>query len=203
MAEPEQQDQPAAAEQAQPEAAAPAAKAAPPPPPGQREPAKPEAAALQAALAVAWEGVAYTEAINFGDLEVAVAPDAVYEACRRCKTVPALGFDALMLVTGVDYETAFDVLYHLYSSRHHHRLTIRTRLEDYEHAAVASVTPLWPAADWHERETAEMLGIDFPGHPNLVPLLLEEGVDERPLRKSHGLVELYSDRPGIVMEPQA
>jgi len=79
-------------------------------------------------------------------------------------------------------------------------MMIRTKL-DYEHPSVSSVTPLWKGADWHERETAEMLGIDFPGHPNLVPLLLEEGVDERPLRKSHPLVPIFADRPGVVTRP--
>lgn len=167
-------------------------------PPGQRDAAKPSALALQAALKVAFDGVEYTAAINFGDLEVTLAPADVYEACRRCRDLPALAFDYLMLLTGTDFEQYFEVAYQLYSYRHHHRLTLRTKLEDYEHASVASVTPLWPGADWHERETHEMLGIDFPGHHNLRPLLLDDDVDEYPLRKSHQLVPIYADRPGIV-----
>jgi len=153
------------------------------------------------ALATALDGIAYTETVNFGDLEVTLAPYDVYEACRRCKVGASLAFDSLQMVTGTDFETWFEVVYHLYSYRHHHRLTLRTKLDDYEHAALPSVTPLWPAADWHERETAEMLGIDFPGHPHLVPLLLDDDTAERPLRKSHALVQPFADRPGIVMEP--
>lgn len=207
MADPEAPNQPPAEEAgaAAPGArqARPAAAREPAVPPGKREPAKPSTLALQAALASAWEGIAYEQAINFGDLEVALAPGDLVEACRRAKTHPALAFDYLMLVSGTDFETYLEVVYHLYSYRHHHGLTIKTRPQDYERPAVPSVTSVWPGANWHERETAEMLGIDFPGHPDLRPLLLEEGVTERPLRKSHPLVEPYADRPGIVTGPGA
>ena len=191
-------------------AAAETAAAPPPPPakaqvipPGQRDAAKPSALALQAALATAWDGLAYAEAINFGDLEVALAPADVFEACRRAQTDTALACDYLMLLTGTDFEAYFEVVYHLYSYRHRHRLTIKARIDDYEHPSVASVTPLWPGAAWHERETREMLGIDFPGNTDLRPLLLDDDVDEYPLRKSHKLVEPYADRPGVVMGPGA
>ncbi|MSQ10212.1 MAG: NADH-quinone oxidoreductase subunit C [Dehalococcoidia bacterium] len=205
---------PVAAETAASAPAAPvvaSAPAAPPPPavkapvipPGQRDAAKASAVALQAGLATAWEGIGYTEAINFGDLEVTLAPADVFEACRRAQTHPALACDYLMLLTGTDFETYFEVIYHLYSYGHRHRLTIKARIDDYEHPAVASVTPLWPAAAWHERETREMLGIDFPGNADLRPLLLDDDVDEYPLRKSHKLVEPYADRPGVVMGPGA
>lgn len=172
-------------------------------PPGERDPAKPSAIALQAALVSAWEGIAYTEAINFGDLEVTVAPEDLFEACRRAQSDPALACDYLMLLTGTDFETAFELVYHLYSYRHHHRLTLKVRIEDYDQPSVASVVSLWPGAAWHERETREMLGIDFPGNPDLRPLLLDDDVDEYPLRRSHKLMELYAERPGLVTGPGA
>jgi len=105
-----------------------------------------------------------------------------------------------MCLTGTDYETYIELVYHLYSYRDHRRLTLKTRL-DQGSPSIPSVTSLWRGADWHEREAAEMLGIDFPGHPDLRPLLLDEGVDERPLRKSHPLVPVYEDRPGVVRKP--
>jgi len=191
----------AAAEPAPTPAAAPAK--APAVPPSQRDPAKPSAVALQAALAGAWEGISYTEAISFGDLEVTVAPADVFEACRRTQTHPALACDYLMLLTGTDFETAFEVVYHLYSYRHKHRLTLKTRIDDYDRPAVPSVVPLWAGAGWHERETREMLGIDFPGNPDLRPLLLDDDVEEYPLRRSHKLMELYAERPGLVTGPGA
>lgn len=181
----------------------PAARPAAPPPPGQRVAPKAAAESLAQALAAAWDGIQYQQRYNFGDLEVTIAPADALEACRRCKADPLLAFDFLMCLTGTDYESYFEVVYHLWSYKHRHQLTIKARIEDYERPSVPSVTLVWKGADWHEREAAEMLGIDFPGHPNLVPLLLEEGVDERPLRKSHPLVPIYEDRPGIVRPPDA
>ena len=172
------------------------------PPLGQREPPKPYAEALAAMLREAWDSIAYEQQYNFGDLEVSMAAADLLEACRRCKEDSRLAFDYLMSITGVDYEQHFEVVYHLYSYAHHHRLTIKARIDDYEHPSVASVMGLWPGADWHEREAAEMLGIDFPGHHNLVPLLLEEDVEELPLRRSHPLVPVYFDRPGLVQRPE-
>ena len=191
-------------EAAQPEAAAarPRPGQAPAGPPvGEREPPKPEATALAAVLGDAWSGIPYESKFNFGDLEVSLQPGDVPEACSRCTSDPMLSFDYLMCLSGTDYESYFEVVYHLYSYRYHRRLTIKTRL-DYERPSVDSVTSLWPGADWHEREAAEMLGIDYPGHPNLTPLLLDEDTEEKPLRKSHPLVPIYFDRPGVVEGPR-
>ncbi|MBI2886409.1 MAG: NADH-quinone oxidoreductase subunit C [Chloroflexi bacterium] len=157
---------------------------------------------MAADLAQAWEGIAFEQRFNFSDLEVTIAPQDVLEACRRCKGDSRLSFDWLMCLSGVDCETHFEVVYHLYSYRDHRRLTIRARLEDRDNPAVASVVSVWKGADWHEREAAEMFGIDFPGHPNLTPLLLEEGVEERPLLKSQPLVPIFADRPGVVQQPE-
>mgnify|MGYP003342480481 CR=1 FL=1 len=70
------------------------------------------------------------EALEAAARAVALAPGDVYEACRRCRDLPALAFDYLMLVTGTDFEQYFEVAYQLYSYRHHHRLTLRTKLEE-------------------------------------------------------------------------
>ncbi len=194
------------ADPAKPAAERPAAPArpaaAPPPTPiGERQPPRPEAAALAADIERAWSGIAYESKFNFGDLDIYLPADHLVEACTRCKNDSALAFDYFMSLAGVDYEKYLELVYHLYSYRYHRRLTIHVKLDDLEHPSVPSVTFLWPGADWHERETAEMFGIDFPGHPNLAPLLLEEGVDERPLRKSHPLVPIYADRPGVIRKP--
>ena len=209
MAEPEQAPEvPQPAEQqeapAQPQRPAAAARPRPGqpagPPIGEREPSKPATEALAATLKEVWEGIPYQQKFNYGDLEVTIQPGDLLQACLRCKADPRLSMDYLMCISGTDYETYFEVVYHLYSYRDHRRLMVRTKL-DYENPSVSSVTSVWKGADWHEREAAEMLGIDFPGHPNLVPLLLEEGIDERPLRKSHPLVPIFADRPGVVTSP--
>lgn len=209
----EQTEQPTGspAPQAEGPAAAEGAPTAPPaarprpgqqqgPPLGERDPAKPGVEELSAVLKDAWEGIAYEQKLNFGDLEVAIQPQDVLDACRRAKQHPRLSMDYLMCISGTDYETYFDVVYHLYSYRDHRRLMIRTKL-DYENPMVSSVTSVWKGADWHEREAAEMLGISFSGHPDMRPLLLDDDVEDRPLRKSHPLVALYADRPGVVTRP--
>jgi NADH-quinone oxidoreductase subunit C len=79
-------------------------------------------------------------------------------------------------------ETGLAVLTHLYSTTGRHRLLLRARLP--LHAPrLHSVAGVYSGANWHERETHEMFGIEFAGHPNLIPLLLPEGFEGHPLRK--------------------
>ncbi len=78
----------------------------------------------------------------------------------------------------------FEVVVHLYSLVHNHRLRVKIVLEEAK-AEIDSITPLWVAADWYERECHEMYGIRFKGHPNLAPLLLYEGFEGYPLRKDY------------------
>jgi NADH-quinone oxidoreductase subunit C len=74
------------------------------------------------------------------------------------------------------------VVLHVWSTAHHHHLRLRTTVPR-EAGRLATVTDVWPGAGWHERETFEMFGIVFDGHPNLVPLLLPDGFEGHPLRK--------------------
>jgi NADH-quinone oxidoreductase subunit C len=118
-----------------------------------------------------------------------VAPGDWHDAVRACRD--DLGcdfFDWLSAVdegpagTGPDGETAggFRVVAHLWSVAERRGVLLRTLLTA---GAVASVTDLYPGADWHERETHEMFGVDFPGHPRLAPLLLAPEFEGHPLRK--------------------
>ena len=182
---------PAAAPTARP------AQAPPGPPPGELEPPKPGIDDLAAHIHQAWADLPHEAKFNFGDIEVSLDPQYLAEACLRAR---GDGFDYFMCLTGTDYETYIELVYHLYSYRDHRRLTLRTKL-DADTPSIPSVTSIWKGADWHERETAEMLGMVFEGHPDPRPLLLDEDVDERPLRKSHPLVPVYEDRPGIVRKP--
>lgn len=171
------------------------------PPPGERTPVKPAAQALAAAVEAAFAGIPCDRRFNFGDLEISVSPDHLLAACRYCREAPDLAFDGLMSISGLDHESSIEVVYHLYSYRHHHQLTLRTTLAGYEAPQVASVSAVWKSATWHEREAAEMFGITFEGHPDPRPLLLDDDVTEPPLRRRHPLVPLYHDRPGLVMPP--
>ena len=82
----------------------------------------------------------------------------------------------------------FEVVYHLYSLNQNHRVRIKVPLEE-KKAEVASLTPLWPAADWYEREVWDMFGICFTGHPNLKRILMYEEFAGHPLRKDYPITK--------------
>jgi NADH-quinone oxidoreductase subunit C len=104
-------------------------------------------------------------------------------AIRAARDDTELACDFFDWLSAVDeQERGFAVVAHLWSTRHRHGLLIRTRLPR-EHPTLASVVDVYPGAAWHERETHEMFGIDFPGHPNLAPLLLPPEFEGHPLRK--------------------
>ncbi len=81
-------------------------------------------------------------------------------------------------------ESRFAVVYHFFSLAHKHRLRLAVPVEESD-AVVDSLTPLWPAADWLEREVWDMFGISFRGHPGLKRILMYEGFEGHPLRKDY------------------
>ncbi len=85
---------------------------------------------------------------------------------------------------GPPAESRFAVVYHFYSTAQKHRLRLVIPVEEAD-AEVDSLTPLWPGADWLEREAWDMFGINFRGHPNLKRILLYEGFEGHPLRKDY------------------
>jgi NADH-quinone oxidoreductase subunit C len=89
-------------------------------------------------------------------------------------------FDWLSAVD--DLPDGFTVVAHLWSTRHRHGILVRTRVPR-DAAQVPSVVDVFPGAAWHERETYEMFGVTFPGHPDLKPLLLPPQFEGHPLRK--------------------
>ena len=120
------------------------------------------------------------------EVTLTVRPEDVPAVCSICKNDPRLKFDYLRCLSVVDYAEAsgeFELNYHLYSLDIRHKMVIKTRLP--EDAAVApTVTGVWAGADWYERESADLFGVRFEGHPNPVPLLLYEGFEGYPGRKS-------------------
>ena len=94
-----------------------------------------------------------------------------------------LGCDFFDWLAAVDEEAeGYSVVAHVWSTARRHGVLVRTRLP-HDGAALDSVVEVYPGAAWHERETHEMFGIDFPGHPHLVPLLLPPEFEGHPLRK--------------------
>lgn len=95
-----------------------------------------------------------------------------------------MGFDYLSDVTSVDYPERFEVVYHLYSMKRGGTvLTLKVLLADKEHAEVESVTPIWPGANFQEREVYDLMGISFKNHPDLRRILMWDGFPGHPLRK--------------------
>jgi NADH-quinone oxidoreductase subunit C len=97
-----------------------------------------------------------------------------------------------MDLTAVDYlrypgredGRRYEVVYHLYSTREHHRVRVKVALEE-DRAVVPTAVPVWAAANWFEREVWDMFGIRFAGHPDLRRLLLYEEFQGHPLRKDY------------------
>ncbi|HJM76474.1 MAG TPA: NADH-quinone oxidoreductase subunit C [Dehalococcoidia bacterium] len=125
------------------------------------------------------------------DLLVTIRRDQVIRALHVLKADEELSFDYLRDLTAVDYEDdGIEVVYHLYSTAKKHNVTIKTVLPN-DDLTLDTATTVWKAANWLERETAEMFGVRFAGHPDPRTLLMPEDMtDTFPLRKDHPLAEV-------------
>jgi NADH-quinone oxidoreductase subunit C len=127
-----------------------------------------------------------------GDHTAVVDRAAIAEVLRVCRDDPELRFEMLVDLTAVDYlhyagreePARFEVVYHLYSVTHNHRLRLKVPVEE-DDPVVPTAVPLWPIANWYEREVWDMFGIRFEGHPDLRRLLLYEEFEGHPLRKDY------------------
>ena len=167
-----------------------------PPPPPPPKPAAPAAAAIPArsvedikrdplvAAAVSREWEAIVDAKEFAkEITLVVDRERIVEVCNAFKQD---GFNYLVDLCAVDYSKypghtgpRFGVAYTLYSFRKN----ARVRLRVFSDEEVPSVTSVWKTANWHERETFDMFGIQFEGHPNLERILMWDGFNGHPLRK--------------------
>lgn len=135
---------------------------------------------------------------------VHVAPSAWVETFRRCRDEPLLDLDLFDSLHGVDArEDGFDVVALLYSTSTGNRLCLRTRCEGgREQPVCPSLTDVYRGADWMERETWDMFGIEFDGHPGLEPRILTvENFEGWPLRKDFHLASRVAKPWPGVKEP--
>ena len=116
---------------------------------------------------------------------VVVTSESLFKVAEFLKNTAGLDFDYLGDLAGVDYIDYFEVVYRLVSVMHNHSLVLKTRCYEREKPVVPSVTSLWRAAYFPERETYDLLGIVFKGHPDLKRLLLWEGFEGHPLRRDY------------------
>jgi len=129
-----------------------------------------------------WDPSVITEGrLERGELTLVIEPAAILRVCQYLKE---RGFLRLSSVTAVDWHPSrprFEVVYHLHSLETNQRVRLKCRLD--EPAEIDSVTGVWRAADWYEREVWDLFGIRFRNHPNLRRILLPEDWTEHPLRK--------------------
>ncbi len=183
---------PAAAEHP-PKAAAPTGPPDPPPPADATPPAF--IATLQAAVPGGVSHLSYW----VGDWTIVVPAAQLRVVARHLREAADAAFDLCSDVTATDWPPRaerFDVVYCLYSTRHRHR--IRVKVQARADDPVPSVTPIWPSANWLEREVYDMFGVNFTEHPDRRRILMPEDWQGFPQRKDYPLEgpgELLMENP--------
>jgi NADH-quinone oxidoreductase subunit C len=145
---------------------------------------------LVAALRASHPGWIAAVVQAFGETTVVVPREHIVAACEFCKRTPGLEFTMLADLCGVDRgpeeDPRFEVNYHLFSTTRFHRLRLKVLLAE-DGARVPTVTTVWRTANWHERETFDMFGVVFEGHPDLRRILLPDDWQGHALRKDFPL----------------
>jgi NADH-quinone oxidoreductase subunit C len=157
----------------------------------------------QAELKVADEMVLAALTDQFGDsitghssfadqFSIFVTPDIIFDLALFMKDDERTGFDLLSDICGVDWiktpEKRFEIVYNFYSIAKNQRVLIRTFVPDGDNPKIRSIQPIYPGADWMEREVYDMLGIEFEGHPDLRRIVTPDGLEGWPHRKDFPLM---------------
>jgi NADH-quinone oxidoreductase subunit C len=149
----------------------------------------------------------YDAAVAFGDLTIHTEPGNLIEVLEFLKDDVQCRFVSFIDICGADYparEKRFDVVYHLLSPYQNLRIRVKVRTD--EDTPIPSATGVYPGAEWFERETYDLYGVLFTGHPDLRRILTDYGFEGHPLRKDFpltGFVEVrYDDEvKRVVYEP--
>jgi len=118
---------------------------------------------------------------------VILKKESVAAVCRFLKDNADTKMDYLIDITAVDFlpkAPRFEVVYHMRSIKHGHKLRLKARVEE-DDPTVPTVSSIWLTADWHERETFDLMGVKFEGHPNLTRILMTDDWEGHPLRKDY------------------
>jgi NADH-quinone oxidoreductase subunit C len=144
---------------------------------------RPELAAL-----LAWNAAAVTGAkFDRNELTIWVDRIALREACTTLKNDSQLQYNALADITCVDWyprEPRFEVVYQLFSTNKKKYLRLKVRLSG-DDANIDSLVPVWPGANFFEREVFDLFGVRFDQHPNLARIMMPENWEGHPLRKDY------------------
>lgn len=135
----------------------------------------------------AWNPSSLLEGKNDrGELTLVLDSGHWLAAARLLQSDPGLHYDFLCTVSAVDWYPAdprFEVVYHLYSTTRSEWLRVKVRVNAGQE--IASVTSVWPGANWYERETFDLFGIRFHGHPDLRRIMMPDNWEGHPLRKDY------------------
>jgi NADH-quinone oxidoreductase subunit C len=133
-----------------------------------------------------WNAQAVSQVVEYrGETTIVVPKELLRATAQQCRDNPALNFNLLSDATCVDrfpIEPRFELNYHLLSIPRRERVRLRTSVS-IQHAVIDSLVPLWPAANWLEREIFDLFGIRFEGHPDLRRILLPDDFEGAPLRR--------------------
>jgi NADH-quinone oxidoreductase subunit C len=162
---------------------------------------------LGEAIASALPGAVTRYKVSFGQLTLSANASAIVEVAAFLRDDPRCQFWSIIDVTAVDWpgrDKRFDVVYHFLSPKRN--LRIRVKVEIDEVTPVSSIIGVFPGADWFERETYDLYGVLFTGHPDMRRLLTDYGFEGHPLRKDFpltGFVEMRWDDEvkRVVYEP--
>ncbi len=125
---------------------------------------------------------------------ITVRGDDVPQVGLYCREEDELACDFLQSITGLDTGDTITCVYHLFSYLHKHTLVLKTAIPK-DAAMLPSSVPVWPAANWYERETYDMYGVTFDGHPDLRRLLLPEDWQGYPMLKDYEQGAEYNGIP--------
>lgn len=128
------------------------------------------------------------------DQSILVEPQSLPAILEFLKTDDALQFDQLSILSGVHYDDRFECVYHILSTVLHHDVIVRVNL-DGSNPTVPTASTVYTTADWHERETFDLVGINFEGHPDLRRIYLPEGWVGHPLRRDYEFPEEFQGIP--------
>jgi NADH-quinone oxidoreductase subunit C len=170
---------------------------------------------VRARLGAVLGGRIVSETTALGELTIVVKAGELLEACAALRDAPGLRFDLLLDLCGVDYSQygdgiwdgpRFAAVYHLLSLELNQRLRLRVFANDDDLPVLPSVTPIWPSANWYEREAFDLLGIVFTDHPDLRRILTDYGFVGHPFRKDFpvsGTVEMRydPDQQRVIYQP--
>jgi len=145
--------------------------------------------------------------IKFEQIQITINPEALISTLEFLKDNDICQFRQLTDIAGVDFPerlNRFDIVYHFLSFKHNVRIRVKTEIS--ENSAIQSITQLFPAANWFEREAFDMYGIQFTDHPDLRRILTDYGFEGYPLRKDFplsGNVEVRYDEmeKKVIYEP--